>query len=50
MPHFCCGPQVFSNVTGKMGRHMGRLWDPQPFLHPATFDTLALDSELKQTV
>ena len=42
--------QVFSNVTGKMGHRMGRMWDQQPFLHPATFDTLALDPALKQTV
>ncbi|KAK9842389.1 hypothetical protein WJX84_008256 [Apatococcus fuscideae] len=28
----------------------GRLWDSQPFKHPATFDTLALDHQLKAQV
>ena len=28
----------------------GRLWDSQPFKHPATFDTLALDHHLKAQV
>lgn len=29
---------------------MKRMWDSQPFKHPATFDTLALDIKLKQAV
>ena len=29
---------------------MKRMWDSQPFKHPATFNTLALDSQLKQAV
>lgn len=29
---------------------MKRMWDSQPFKHPATFDTLALDSKLKHAV
>lgn len=29
---------------------MKRMWDSQPFKHPATFNTLALDTKLKQTV
>lgn len=41
--------QVFTN-TGDGGgfRKMKRMWDSQPFKHPATFDTLALDSKLRQ--
>ena len=45
-----CLVQVFSNVAGKMGRHMGKLWDSQPFVHPASFATLMLEPELKQKV
>ena len=29
---------------------MKRMWDSQPFKHPATFNTLALDTKLKQAV
>lgn len=29
---------------------MKRMWDSQPFKHPATFDTLALDMKLKHAV
>ena len=44
--------QVFSNTGNEAGfmHKMIRLWDSQPFKHPATFDTLALDSNLKQRV
>lgn len=43
--------QVYTNTGGDGGwRKMKRMWDSQPFKHPATFDTLALDSKLKQSV
>lgn len=43
--------QVYTNTGSDGGfRKMRRMWDSQPFKHPATFDTLALDSKLKQAV
>lgn len=43
--------QVYTNTGSDGGfRKMRRMWDSQPFKHPATFDTLALDIQLKQAV
>ena len=43
--------QVYTNTGSDGGfRKMRRMWDSQPFKHPATFDTLALDSKLKEAV
>ena len=43
--------QVYTNTGSDGGfRKMKRMWDSQPFKHPATFDTLALDIKLKQAV
>lgn len=42
---------VYTNTGSEAGfRKMKRMWDSQPFKHPATFDTLALDPNLKQAV
>ena len=43
--------QVYTNTGSEGGfRKMKRMWDSQPFKHPATFNTLALDTALKQAV
>jgi len=45
------GLQVYTNTGSDGGfRKMKRMWDSQPFKHPATFNTLALDTKLKQAV
>ncbi|KAL0046740.1 hypothetical protein WJX82_008796 [Trebouxia sp. C0006] len=42
---------VYTNTGSDGGfRKMKRMWDSQPFKHPATFNTLALDTKLKQAV
>ena len=41
--------QVHTNTDGGF-RKMNRMWNGQPFKHPATFKTLALDSKVKQAV
>ena len=44
--------QVYSNASGEhRGAGMARRrWESQPFTLPATFDTIALDSKIKQAV
>ena len=42
--------QVYSNLSRQWGKHGGRLWDGQPFVHPSSFDTLVLDHALKRRV
>ncbi len=47
----CWFSQVYTNTGSDGGfRKMKRMWDSQPFKHPATFNTLALDTKLKQAV
>ena len=43
---------MYNNTGGEAGfRRPGmRMWDSLPFKHPATFNTLALDTKLKQAV
>lgn len=44
--------QVYTNTGSEfpMGRKGRRLWDSQPFTHPATFETIALSSRVKRAI
>ena len=44
--------QVYSNTGAEHfgPRRAKRMWESQPFTHPASFDTIALDSAARRTI
>ena len=43
--------QVYTNAGSDGGFRKGkRMWESQPFTHPATFDTIAMDRSVKRRI
>ncbi|KAL3746054.1 hypothetical protein ACJRO7_015065 [Eucalyptus globulus] len=41
---------IYTNSFGRLLDSRGQPWDSVPFKHPSTFDTLAMDSDMKRNI